>query len=120
MRSNKVNDKKTPVETLRCVRDLLLDPRKWTKRVEARDKDNRSVTTDDPRAYSFCIIGATKVCEGEFRARTVVYDYVRRVMPTDRGSSVSSFNDNAVTTHKDVITTLNNAIALAKKESRNG
>lgn len=109
-------EEKTPLSVLRRVRELLLDPKKWTQRAEARDKIGRRTNADSSTAHSFCLIGATRVCESDFSTRARVYDYLYRTIPRDAGS-IADFNDSCRTKHHDVIAALNDAIVLAKKEN---
>ena len=45
--------------------DLLEDPRRWTRSVEARDASGRSVRWSSPKAVRFCAIGAIERVSAE-------------------------------------------------------
>ena len=44
--------------------ELLADPKHWTKRAYARDKDGQSVSAHSDEAVCWCVLGAIIKCYG--------------------------------------------------------
>lgn len=106
----------TPKKNLVAVRDLLSDPKRWTKNAVARNSAGQVTEVLGSSATCFCLMGAIqRVTDLDYRmevdAATLIYaEQIRR---NNEGVGITLFNDNAFTTHKDVINLLDAAIANA-------
>lgn len=97
---------------LRAAKALIDTPEKWTQRAHARTVEGYSCDSDDPKATSFCSLGAIY--------RTVpVSEYSRedclRGALRPYAGNIAHFNDN--NTHADVMAAWDKAIADAEAES---
>jgi hypothetical protein len=108
----------TPVSILTNARKLIEHPSGWTKNCFARSKTGRQVKLGSPRACSFCAWGALE------RVSPYVGDdgaYIRARQALDAASpdgSILLFNDDAATTHKQVLAAFDEAIASLKSAER--
>lgn len=108
-----MSDIMKPSEVLRAARELISVPERWTQGVNARNGNGFSVSYDDPSANCFCLYGA--LCRVTGRALVgEAWEIVDHLI-TSGGvfSSVSIFND--YTTHDDVLSLLDEGIALAEQ-----
>lgn len=114
-----------PSAVLDAARDILRDPRKWTKGAYARDRTGKSQdipSRDSARlkqATSYCIQGAVAKVLGGFRRRNL-FDVCSTYMELAAGvKCIHLLNDDPRTTHKDAMKVLAKASALAMaKEKR--
>lgn len=111
------------LDTLVAARKILENPLHWTKRVFARNINNRDVSATDPTATCFCVIGA--ICKAadvdtqgpmESHVLDAASGLVARQLDLAYYYSVSVFNDLPSTTHADILKTLDAAIEDAKKQ----
>jgi hypothetical protein len=97
----------TPLEVLTTGRELLADPKNWTKGWFARTKDGSTTHPDDPKAVCFCSIGAVgKTTPGQIKLRRDVINLLDQVT-----GGIVQFNDNS--THAEVLAVWDKAIELA-------
>lgn len=92
-------------EILEAARDLIADPKRWTKWQFARGKDGHVVASCSEKAMCWCMNGALiKVSDG------IGTIEARHVLSTVTGLNIASFNDNSP--HEDVIAAFDIAICL--------
>lgn len=101
----------TTAKTLRAAKALIDAPEKWTQNALARNQNVRPCSAQDPDATCFYIIGATVRVKHAYSKATNILMQVARSKGFD---SVGDFNDDAKTTHADVMTFFDSAIALAE------
>lgn len=102
------------ITDLQATRDLLADPAHWTKGAYARDAIGGDVSPRDPKATCFCMRGALdKITDYSFGRIFNVKLISRRA----NGRSMIDFNDDPTTTHADVLSYLDKAIAYAKENT---
>ncbi len=107
----------TPTEILQAARDLLTDPRRWTKGAAARFEDGNTCSAQHPQAHSFCSRGALIRVQpaGGYEAYHGAYRFLEKcVRPEVEGAEpVTAWNDYYQTTHAEVLAVFDKAIALA-------
>lgn len=81
------------------VLELLSDPKRWTKRVTARDKDGNPTPSGYPDAVCWCLVGAILKCYPD-RIGEIV-NKVNQVILSKGHRNLVNFNDTA--THEDVL-----------------
>lgn len=94
------------------VKELLADPKAWTKKASARDAIGRAVDVDSPTACAFCLTGAIRRCYDNTKERSDAYVKIRGVLREKAGwdyGVVVMFNDDQATTHADVMKVLEQA-----------
>jgi len=117
----KGSKKMNVIEALKAVKKLLQNPNHWTKGANARDINESSVNGSNPEAVKFCLIGAFDKLQWHYEELSTIDNYfaiadAKNYLRNAIGSAfISDFNDNS--THKQIITALNKAILLAKKEN---
>lgn len=86
--------------------ELLSDATKWTKKTYARDEDGVDIDVQDPKACSFCIIGAIQKCYGGFEivVRLVerVTEKVKEQNKEFKSDYIVDWNDGEDTTFEDI------------------
>lgn len=98
---------------LTAARNLLADPKHWTKGSSARTPRGTRVPTFHPQATRFCSVGALVRCgENDLEARALLTMAAQTL--TGRDVSVIGFNDSRRTTHDDVLQMFDLAIQFAK------
>ena len=98
-------------EILTAGREVIADPKNWTKGWFARAKDGTQVFPDDPKATCFCSVGAlSKVADG-ISARGRAISFLNQVAAPN---GIVHFNDGK--THDEVLAMWDKAIALANNE----
>jgi hypothetical protein len=105
-------------DKLKALRELLTPETSWTKGAVARDKEGKSVgTAAHPDATCFCLIGGVqKVCPSDYRERRDMFTHLERAIRQrfqNRDHEIEFFNDNPETTHGDVLTVIDFAVAHA-------
>ncbi len=128
-------------ELLRKGRELISDPKKWTKGAYARDNNlvDRSgarrgthVSAVAPNAACWCSVGALRhftlewdpengpmPVMGMSQVDGAAYNYLlHAVMRTGNAHSVEQFNDHPRTTHESVLRVWDLAIELAEAEGK--
>jgi hypothetical protein len=95
--------------TLRSVRELLSDPRKWTRGSIARTAENTETHPRSPNAASWCLVGAAEACAPDrvsyWAARSALVAEISRRAP---GTGIPRFNDTA--THEEVLAVIEGAL----------
>lgn len=107
----------TPVEILEKARELLSDPKRWTRdalAMTARGKHLSDPT--DRRAACWCVFGAIMKCSGEVSGALNAADVFERANWFGDDESFSSWNDRPERTHAEVLAAIDSAIALARSE----
>lgn len=103
------------LEVLRDARELISDPRCWTKEWFALNACGDRVTSNASDAICFCALGAVRrSMRIELTEDYRRYIKVVELLENAVGRSVSDFNDAAETTHADVLAAFDEAIAKAQ------
>lgn len=105
-------------EILRKARELISDPTHWTQKAFARGPDGRSVDDSDPRACSWCSLGALIKVTGENfpRGELVLERAVRELHPGIDTASIVRFNDTR--SHSEVLAVWDRAIEIEQSRGR--
>ncbi len=75
------------------VKELLADPKRWTKGAMARRSDNFPVSPKDPSATCWCLMGAIEMCYLDpWEAKDLVIANV---------GAITTFNDQG--THEEIL-----------------
>ncbi len=98
-------------ETLEKARSLIEIPSSWTQGASARTHYGVPVPTQDPRARSWCSVGALWAMDGRSEDFELLEKAIRKLYPKG-GECVSIFNDSH--THAEVLAVFDQAIAYAK------
>ena len=97
----------TTKQALIAMRELLSDPKRWTKGANARNAAGQSTCAGNSDAKCWCLAGAairTGNYEGCMRA-------IKKLTPDDRHlDGAVLFNDDPTTTHSDILRVLDAAI----------
>lgn len=100
-------------QILKDARQLLADPKHWSKGAYARTQYGLlSIAVSSPKAACFCLIGAIKRVGGTEQSDEV-YCLASIIAPTvvlPNAVDVIDFNDATSTTHADVLALLDKAI----------
>lgn len=110
----------TPLEVLVGARQLLSDPKKWTKGALARNAKECNLSVDSSSACCFCSIGAClKIQEnpnwlGDGSHWERFMDASCREIVGHE--NIVSYNDNGSTKHEDILKLFDYAIELAKRD----
>lgn len=103
---------------LKAARELLSDPAKWTKGAGARDADGNPVGDRYRGAICWCLDGALR--RHRFKFDPSGEDYTRALRALGKiarsrsnHTGIVAFNDNPKTTHADVLSLLDEAIACS-------
>ena len=89
---------------LQKMRELLADPKAWTKGAAARNDRGHKVDWNDPTAVCWCLAGAERRSAGP----TSLPWSVLRLIAGDY--TIPDFNDDPSTTHADILAALDRAI----------
>jgi hypothetical protein len=95
------------LDILKAARNLITDPKNWTKGTSARNKYGRKVTPWCSEAVCWCSMGAIAKAANfpiENKEYSAAHEYLRVVMNSD----VARFNDER--THRDVLNAFDTAI----------
>jgi hypothetical protein len=102
---------------------ILSDPKRWTKKAQARDEYGGMRFAADNAAVSFCLVGARERSASElhvgYQIRIDAGVFVSEAMTADH-KWVTCFNDDPYTTHADVLAVLREAHKLAENWSEEG
>jgi len=105
----------TPKQILTDMRALLADPAHWTKRAFARNQHGEPVSTFNPDAVCYCLVGALSKVLKEHQMFTddtvyLVERLLRSTVAEISGGtqSVSQFNDSHE--HAEVLAALDKTI----------
>ena len=97
---------------LKQVRELLSVPERWTQNTAARDANGEPCETIDPKATCWCIMGAFwKFADQMFNTSDMCH-----IMQ----NKLANFNDSVNTTHKDVLTLLDDRIIFYASRNPEG
>ncbi len=100
------------LETLQAARDLITDPKRWTKGVSARNANGQCTGTHDPLATCWCAWGA--ICRFGGEPSGAMSPAVVRLtevigLPSTMLTPIFDWNDLA--SHAEVLAALDGAIA---------
>lgn len=101
-----------PVDILREAREVISDPKCWTKGSFAKTWYGANIGSDSPNAVAWCSIGAIrKVCRDEEYVQEATVELERT---TDsmfpEFQCVPEFNDSGNTSHADVMAAFDKTI----------
>lgn len=107
-------------ETLRVLeeaRALIADPSHWTKGPLAREADGSPTMPEQPEAACFCSLGALRLAVGRGTFDCDEFETVEAVLMSvlpETAPGVGSFNDDASTTHGEVLRAFDRALAATR------
>lgn len=104
-------------EILIKIRELLADPKHWTKGSYARvKKGGESTSYDVENATCWCLMGAlNKVVNGVYDSSTIkAKNLLQSCLPIKYLEQLIEFNDNKNTKHAQIIKALDCAIEKAE------
>ena len=108
----------THKELIIKVKEKIDTPEKWTKGFYARDKNHVVVDETSDKACKFCLLGALSRVGYESDTSATLGPILQlfRLKAHSRGyDMITSFNDDKLTTHEDVMKLLDEVI-----EDQNG
>ncbi len=91
------------------MKELLADPKKWTKRSYARDMDGDSCLSLSHEAVCFCLYGALSRCYPMQERGEVLRKIDNALMKTVGHVMIVKFNDSPDTTHEMLMQVLEEA-----------
>lgn len=108
------------LDVLKRAHALLAEgPHRWTQGTFARDVGGRPVYTTESTASCFCARGAIRRVPGDIHTKLeaqCALAYAVPDIPNTRGVCVIvNYNDNAGTTHQDILNLFKAAIAAEEK-----
>lgn len=103
----------SPLDVLRGARELLSDPARWTKGVNARDAAGERVGILSVDAACWCMWGALD----KVRGTSGWDDAVEALRAAVGGAPVSCWNDAPARTHAEVLAAFDRAIASLEAQS---
>ena len=90
------------------VKELLSDPKRWTKHANARDSNGQDCNLRSPEAVCWCITGAmSKVRNESYEA--MYHKVMKAIIKLFDGNGIVAFNDDPNTTHEMVMQVLEEA-----------
>lgn len=120
------------VDDLVALRDLLKDPKRWTRFTEARDVNGREVSATAPNAVCWCAYGGTrKVTDNSHRRQTALAHALEAaaedLFPPNEADVIGINDGNnypalhvkprkAPKRHEKVMTLISGALRTARKE----
>lgn len=102
-------------ETLIKARELISDPKHWTKKALARSEKNRPVDVFSKKACAFCMEGAIRKAEDDLWPSPAV-KYVSKYTQKKYYKAAYEINDAPETTHEDVLKLFDEMIEASKTE----
>lgn len=100
----------SPEQILRGARELLSDPKKWTKGKLAKNELGLEVNTQDEAAVCYCAMGAIdKLAGNDVVRHSAALSWLIAALPS---GNVVLFNDAPETTHADILDLFDKAIEL--------
>lgn len=101
----------TTKEALIAMRELLSDPKRWTKGALGRDSHGEKISAKSDMTVCWCLGGAALKI-GKVADYDLAMNALRKLCP-DQGHlcGVVLFNDDPSTTHADILRVLDAAIA---------
>lgn len=113
--NNTMADKPIELTIVREMRDILIDPDRWTKHTWARNTNDTPVSTIGQPACKWCLLGCLE-CVAYKHLRDPAYansyslthDAITAHLP--KGVRISVYNDDPDTTHQDIINLLDTVI----------
>lgn len=104
----------TVAEVLRKARAKIEKPESWTRYTRARDRSGVCVDPCDERAVSFCSFGAIEAVAPRQLVRTLCFIALERALSGTRERDPRDWQDEAETSHADVLALFDRAIAGAE------
>lgn len=102
-----------PLYILTQARELLSDPKKWTKHAIARKNNGNFVAADSEKAVCWCAMGAMHRFGNAWRTKVEKYFYTANEISD---YCVEDWNNAKERTHDDVLKAFDKAIELAKND----
>lgn len=116
------NQPKSVVETLRAARELIADPKRWTKYASARPskRSNTSVAPTNPEAGAWCASGALSKIDGpsELKAFRALAHAINGSMRDGEWWVIVDFNDTSGRRHRDVLAAFDRAIKAEEAKEK--
>lgn len=94
------------------LRDLLADPKRWTKHQMARTETNYPVSPLSEEAAKWCLLGGLCKITNDNRGFSSAYIGARLALRSAAESTVAAFNDYAI--HEDVMAAIDRAIVACQ------
>lgn len=107
-------NKKTLIDRLVRIRDLLHVESRWTKGWFARDAEGNDVSTNNPNAVCFCLSGAVTKTSPDGKTE-VVETFLNSQLSSLDGLTIPDFNDDS--DHADVLAFLERCLSAANSMS---
>jgi len=108
------------VEVLLAAKELLNDPKCWTKGTVARNANGGAVAPNNTDAVCWCAVGAlAKICKYPFNPtlyETVIYAFEN---VSSRQNGIGYWNDDKDRTHEEVLNAFDRAIFEESKRIKN-
>ncbi len=104
----------TPLQVLEAARATITPPGAWTQKASARNAKGNSVTPTNKNAVCFCLLGAIDRIQAESELRCSATTLLRDLVPPGFGRMLADYND--ASTHAEVLSLFDKAIATLKKE----
>ena len=117
--NNSPSETDLTLRAARGMRDLLADPERWCKRAAALDSGGGMAIPESPRACRWCLVGAMwKVIHD---LKSGAYFKLRQALLSRLPAGIQAlgeFNDNPMTTHRDVLSLLDRVIRELEETCR--
>lgn len=107
-------NKKTLIDRLVRIRDLLHVESRWTKGWFARDAEGNDVLTNSPNAVCFCLSGAVSKTSPDGKIE-VVETFLNSQLPNPNYDTIPDFNDD--NEHADILAFLDRCLSAASSMS---
>lgn len=106
----------TAAEVLRAARDMISDPKNWTRHQNARDAAGNPVLAWSADAVCWCSYGAVEAADPKYSTTCDPDDFLHSAVDEKcPGLGVAEFNDSAE--HADVLAVFDRAIEIAEAQS---
>jgi hypothetical protein len=102
-------------ECLRMARAKISKPENWTQLVAARDAHGNFVEAESPDAVAWCWNGSLLAVTSDMDMLGRASEFTTLAANTAGYECCVSLNDNAKTTHADVLAAFDEAIASAER-----
>ncbi|MGE0278316.1 MAG: hypothetical protein AB7R40_23215 [Nitrospiraceae bacterium] len=110
------------ITVLRKMRELLSDPKRWTKGADARrtkrSRNESGLSALDKDATCWCLLGAASKCTGGVEDGYGLVALNTAILETHIGHGIISFNDSKRTRHSHVLKVLDRAIEIETQRVR--
>ncbi len=111
----------TELEVLESAKHTLSERSRWTRGMNAREKDGFAEAPLSSNAVCFCLNGAIiRACDGVSVQYYKAMEYLRKAIGSEDMDCVVLFNDASQRTHEEVLAVLDKAILLARARANEG